>query len=103
LVEASYRATDPDRSRPAEPFYKLAKDSIEPVTPGEIVKYEIQLLATANQFKAGHRICVEICSLDVPTGTGAMTALYNTAAEPPSVFPTYFRGLLHSARSARHA
>jgi putative CocE/NonD family hydrolase len=72
-LKASYRATDPDRSRPAEPFYKLTKASIEPVTPGEIVKYEIQVLATANQFKAGHRICVEICSLDVPTGTGAMT------------------------------
>jgi putative CocE/NonD family hydrolase len=72
-LKASYRATDPDRSRPAEPFYRLTKDSIEPVTPGEIVKYEIQVLATANQFKAGHRICVEVCSLDVPTGTGAMT------------------------------
>ena len=72
-LKASYRATDPDRSRPGEPFHKLTKDSIELVTPGEIVKYEIQVLATANQFKAGHRICVEICSLDVPTGTGAMT------------------------------
>ncbi|WP_028221399.1 CocE/NonD family hydrolase [Paraburkholderia oxyphila] len=72
-LKASYRATDPDRSKPGEPFHKLTKDSIAPVTPGEIVKYEIQILATANQFKAGHRICVEISSLDVPTGTGAMT------------------------------
>jgi hypothetical protein len=32
-----------------------------------------QILSTANQFKAGHRICVEITSMDVPTGTGAMT------------------------------
>jgi predicted acyl esterase len=31
------------------------------------------VLATANQFKAGHRICIEICSMDAPTGTGAMT------------------------------
>jgi predicted acyl esterase len=29
--------------------------------------------ATANQFKAGHRICLDITSMDVPTGTGAMT------------------------------
>ena len=72
-LKASYRATDPDRSTPAEPFHKLTKDSIEPVTPGEIVKYEIQILATANQFKVGHRICIEISSLDAPTGTGAMT------------------------------
>ena len=72
-LKASYRATDPDRSTPAEPFHKLTKESIAPVTPGEIVKYEIQVLATANQFKAGHRICIEICSMDAPTGTGAMT------------------------------
>ena len=72
-LKASYRATDPARSTPAEPFHKLTKESIAPVTPGEIVKYEIQVLATANQFKAGHRICIEICSMDAPTGTGAMT------------------------------
>jgi predicted acyl esterase len=36
-------------------------------------EYRIQILATANQFKAGHRICVDITSMDVPTGTGAMT------------------------------
>ena len=29
--------------------------------------------ATANQFKAGHRICLDITCMDVPTGTGAMT------------------------------
>jgi hypothetical protein len=37
------------------------------------LEYRIQILATANQFKAGHRICLEITSMDVPTGTGAMT------------------------------
>ena len=40
---------------------------------GEVVEYKIEILATANQFKAGHRICLEITSMDVPTGTGAMT------------------------------
>jgi len=43
------------------------------VKPGEVVEYRIQILATANQFKAGPRICVDITSMDVPTGTGAMT------------------------------
>ena len=41
--------------------------------PEEVVEYRIQILATANQFKAGHRICLDITSMDVPTGTGAMT------------------------------
>ena len=38
-----------------------------------MVEYQIQILATANQFKAGHRICRRNHVMDVPTGTGAMT------------------------------
>ena len=72
-LKASYRAIDPARSKPWEPFHKLTRDAVEPVTPGEIVEYQIQILATANQFKAGHRICLEITAMDAPTGTGAMT------------------------------
>ena len=72
-LKASYRALDETRSKPWEPFHKLTRDAIAPVKPGEIVEYRIQILATANQFKAGHRICLDITSMDVPTGTGAMT------------------------------
>jgi hypothetical protein len=45
----------------------------EPVVPGEINEYAIEILATANLFKAGHRICVEIYSMDMPTGTAGFT------------------------------
>lgn len=72
-LKASYRALDEERSTDAEPFHKLTRDAIEPVTPGEIVEYKIAILATANEFKAGHRVCLEITAIDVPTGTGAMT------------------------------
>jgi putative CocE/NonD family hydrolase len=72
-LKASYRAVDENRSRPGAPFHKLAQSSIEPVKPGEVYEYKIQILATANSFKAGHRICLDITSMDVPTGTGAMT------------------------------
>jgi putative CocE/NonD family hydrolase len=72
-LKASYRALDEERSRPGEPFHRLTRDAIEPVEPGAIIEYQVQILATANQFKAGHRICVDIMSADMPTGTGAMT------------------------------
>ena len=74
-LKASYRALEETRSTPWAPFHKLTRDAIEPVSPGEVVEYRIQILATANQFKAEHRICVDITSMDVPTGTGAMTGV----------------------------
>src|ERR1700688_2728109 len=72
-LKASYRALDETRSKPWEPFHRLTRDAVAPVTPGDVVEYKIQILATANQFKAGHRICLDITCMDVPTGTGAMT------------------------------
>lgn len=74
-LKASYRAVDETRSKPGQPFHRLTRDSIAPVTPGEVVEYQIQILATANQFKAGHRICLDITSMDAPNGTGAMTGV----------------------------
>jgi hypothetical protein len=72
-LKASYRALDEARSKPGEPFHKLTRDAIAPVEPGKIVEYQIQIIATANQFKAGHRLSLEIAAMDAPTGTGAMT------------------------------
>ena len=45
--------------------------------PGEVTEYAVQLLPTANLFRQGHRICIEIMSIDVPTGVaGATNAEY---------------------------
>jgi uncharacterized protein len=74
-LKASYRALDEGRSTPEKPFLKLTRDAIKPVTPGEIDEYEVEIMATANQFKAGHRICLDITSMDAPNGTGAMTSV----------------------------
>src|SRR5258708_10434540 len=72
-LKASYRALDEARSKPWRPFHKLTRASLKPVNPGEVREYSTDILATANQFKAGHRISLEIPGMDVPTGTGAMT------------------------------
>jgi uncharacterized protein len=76
-LKASNRALDPERSTEWKPFHKLTRAAAEPVTPGEVVEYEIEVLATANLFEKGHRICLEITSMDVPTGVaGATNAEY---------------------------
>ena len=43
------------------------------MVPGEINEYQVELLSTANLFLRGHRICVDIMSLDVPTGTAGLS------------------------------
>ena len=37
-------------------------DSPEPIQPGQVYEYRIELLATSNVFRAGHRIRVTIAS-----------------------------------------
>ena len=74
-LKASYRALDDARSRPGEPFHKLTRGSIAKVVPGEVLEYQVKILATANRFKVGHRICVDITCMDAPNGTGAMTGV----------------------------
>jgi len=49
---------------PEGPGTRLPARAQKPVVPGEITEYDIEILATANMFKAGHRICVEITSME---------------------------------------
>src|SRR5207248_2350532 len=72
-LKASHRAIDPTRSLPGRPWHPLTRAARKPVVPGEINEYAIEIMATANEFKRGHRICVEIASLDIATGVGGAT------------------------------
>jgi len=76
-LKASHRALDPKRSKPWWPWHPLTRQARKPVTPGAIEEYQIQVMATANLFRKGHRICLDISSLDLPTGVaGATNAEY---------------------------
>jgi predicted acyl esterase len=76
-LKASHRALDPKRSKPWKPWHPLTRAARKPVVPGETVEYAIEIMATANLFRRGHRICLEITSLDLPTGVaGATNAEY---------------------------
>jgi hypothetical protein len=76
-LKASHRALDPERSKPYWPWHPLTREAQKPVTPGSIEEYRIEIMATANLFRRGHRICLDITSLDLPTGVaGATNAEY---------------------------
>lgn len=69
-LRASYRELDPERTKPWKPWHKLTRAANRKVVPGEINEYQVEVLATANKFLRGHRICVELTTLDLPSGTG---------------------------------
>ena len=55
---------DTDKSKPYAPFHKHIKS--EPVVPGEINEYNVDLGKLTNVFRAGHRIKLEIQSMESP-------------------------------------
>jgi putative CocE/NonD family hydrolase len=63
-LRASHRALDPDKSTSWTPYHTHVNP--EPVKPGEIYEYAIEVRPTSNIFKAGHCIQVEICNLEFP-------------------------------------
>lgn len=72
-LKASNRALDPQRSLPGRPWHILTRDARQDVVPGEINEYVIEIMPTANLFRKGHRISVEITSLDLPSGISGAT------------------------------
>jgi hypothetical protein len=72
-LKASHRALDPKRSKPWRPWHPLTREAWKKVKPGEIEEYAIEIMATANLFRRGHRICLDITCLDVATGVAGAT------------------------------
>ncbi|MFC1958278.1 CocE/NonD family hydrolase [Chloroflexota bacterium] len=72
-LKASNRAMDAERSEPWKPWHPLTRVAAKPVLPGEIAEYQIDILPNANMFRRGHRICLEITSMDLPTGVSGYT------------------------------
>jgi predicted acyl esterase len=61
-LKASHRELDEGKSTPWRPSHPHTRSI--PVPPGEIIEYAIPIGATANVFRAGHRIELEIKSVE---------------------------------------
>lgn len=61
-LKASHRALDPSRSTPASPYHSHTK--AEPLEPGKIYPFQIEIWPTSWVFKQGHRIRVELMAFD---------------------------------------
>jgi predicted acyl esterase len=63
-LRASHRALDPERSTEMVPYHTHTDP--QPLTPGEIYRFEISLEPMAYLVKAGHRLRLEIVNGDSP-------------------------------------
>ena len=61
-LRGSHREVCPKRSTPWRPYHPHTKS--EPLTPGQIYEFKIEILPTANLFKAGSRIKLKIACCD---------------------------------------
>lgn len=61
-LKASHRALDPARSTPTSPYHSHTKS--EPLEPGKIYPFQIEIWPTCWVFKKGHRIRVELMAFD---------------------------------------
>ena len=78
-LRASHRALDPARSTEMVPYH-THRDP-QPLTPGEVYRFEISLEPQAYRFKAGHRIRLEIVNGDSP----ATEALWSHYYRPDKI------------------
>ncbi|MFC1932200.1 CocE/NonD family hydrolase [Chloroflexota bacterium] len=63
-LKASHRALDMNKSKPLQPYHPHLTS--EPVVPGEIYEYAIEISPIAHVFREGHRIKLKIGSMESP-------------------------------------
>ena len=74
-LKASHRTVTEQKSRPGRPFHPLTRSAQKRVVPGEINRYDVEIAPTSNLFKQDHRVCLEITSMDVPSGVAGDSAV----------------------------
>ena len=74
-LKASHREKDPARSKPERPFYTHTNP--QPLKPGEIYEFDIEVLPVSYVFKKGHRIRFELANSDSPATDGVFSHPYH--------------------------
>jgi putative CocE/NonD family hydrolase len=85
-LRASYRGLDKSASTPYRP---VLSGKQERVVPGEINEYVFTLPEMSNVFKAGHRIKLDISSMNSGKDPDAHTASYVLSISTPTVHKIY--------------
>lgn len=73
-LRASHREKDDARSTAHRPFYTHRNP--QPIEPGRVYKYDIEIIPCSNVFRKGHRIRLEITNADSPITDSLFTHQY---------------------------
>jgi putative CocE/NonD family hydrolase len=65
-LQLSHRALDEERTTHYQPYHEHTRDAVEPVEPGAINEYRIELYPFSKVFDQGHTLRLEIASVDIP-------------------------------------
>jgi predicted acyl esterase len=77
-LKASHRAVDPERSTDLVPFHPHTDP--QPIVPGDVVRYDIEVWPTSYRFSKGSRICIEIANGDSMVADGLFHHYYGHKA-----------------------
>ena len=73
-LRAAHREKDEAQSTPERPFYTHVNP--QPLEPGKVYKFEIEVMPASYLFKKGHRIRLEIANGDSPITDTIFSHLY---------------------------
>ena len=74
-LNASHREKDEARSTPTRPFYTHTNP--QPIEPGKVYEFDIEVLPVSYVFKKGHRIRLELANGDSPATDGVFSHPYH--------------------------
>jgi predicted acyl esterase len=74
-LNASHREKDEKRSTPTRPFYTHTNP--QPLKPGEVYQFDIEVLPVSYVFKKGHRIRLEVANGDSAATDGVFSHPYH--------------------------
>jgi putative CocE/NonD family hydrolase len=92
-LRASHREKDEQRSTPQRPYYKHTNP--QPIEPGKVYKYDIEIWPAVHCFRTGHRIRLDIAIGDTLFTDSFFTHQYFYYKVGTD---TYFHNAIHASR-----
>jgi uncharacterized protein len=91
-LKAAHRELDPEHSTDVRPFHSHRDP--QPLEPGEVYRFDIEVFPVGHVFKKGHRIRLELSNGDSPMTEGLFNHFYGLKAGTDTVH--------HDAASPSH-